>query len=372
MISQQAIQGGPAFNEAEVRQHIINPALDRLGYRYGTPGVYIRLEDKLETPRLYRIGRASKKDFPLGFPDYRCGLSEGRGSFVVEAKAGPVKLTEAEVGQAHSYAAHAEVGANYFALFNGSEVRVYETLNGPDTAPLLCVPLGELNARFHELESVLAPPYLRKNCAVRYDMGLKLGQGLGSRVSIRSGEYTVEDYAYRIFMNGTDVTEIAKAHDPRLAGLDGNLKLMQDEFTLRISEGFVERDERGRIVASLSFPGVTKSNGVAMKIMGINDLSLGTNDPSISSDPDLPTTFAAAKAFSVSEGTEMPQFLAPPAVIAGDMSGEMLVRAFMHYEGSDVRGTYVAFTHYNAPPFMGQRTHMELDLAGTFTLRGDQ
>jgi len=372
MISQLAIQNGKKFNEAEVRQHIINPVLDRLGYTYGSEGVYIRLEDKLATPRLLQIGRASSKDFPIGFPDYTCGLSEGRGSFVVEAKGGNVNLTETEIGQAHSYAAHAEVGANYFMLVNGTEFRVYETLSGHCPTPLLRIPVAEMASRFHELESVLAPSYLSKNCAVRYDMGIKLGQGLGSKFTIRNGEYFVEEYRYRFYMHGNDVTDLMKIHNPQFAVMNEKLKLLQDEFSLRVTDGKVERDEAGRIITSVTFDGVTKGNTLAMAILGIGNLQLGTNDEFISTDPDLPTVFVGSKNFAVSQGTMMPQLLDQPREMPENLSGEMMVQALMHCDGDNAVGNYVVASTYRMPARMGQSMYMQLDLAGKFSLRIDQ
>ena len=127
----------------EIRFHVIDPVIRMLGYP-DVENTYLNLEEKLEYPYVH-IGRRSKRDVPLGYPDYRAGVKGARGSFVVEAKAGSVPIGKKEVEQAHSYAAHSQVGANYFVLGNGSEILVYETLSGPDAAPIVGLPLEALN-----------------------------------------------------------------------------------------------------------------------------------------------------------------------------------------------------------------------------------
>ena len=139
IIADDIVEVASNYNETEVRFHIIDPILRRLGYP-GDDSVYLNLEEKLEYPYVH-IGRRSKKDLPLGFPDYRAGLKGARGSFVVEAKAGNVQIGPQHVEQAHSYAAHAQVGANYFVLCNGKVFSVYQTLSGPDFAPIARGPI---------------------------------------------------------------------------------------------------------------------------------------------------------------------------------------------------------------------------------------
>lgn len=91
VISNDAANAAPHYNEAEIRFHIIDPIVRMLGYP-GEDNVYLNLEEKLEYPYLH-IGRRSKKDLPLGFPDYRAGLKGARGSFITEAKAGSIPIT---------------------------------------------------------------------------------------------------------------------------------------------------------------------------------------------------------------------------------------------------------------------------------------
>lgn len=95
IITDDAAKAASTYNEAEVRFHIIDPIVHSLGYP-GTEDVYLKLEEKLSYP-YFHIGHKSKRDVPIGFPDYRAGLRGARGSFIVEAKAGNVPITQEEV-----------------------------------------------------------------------------------------------------------------------------------------------------------------------------------------------------------------------------------------------------------------------------------
>ena len=90
VVTQKAIEAAPAYNETSIRFHIIDPILRALGYPHADE-VYLELEEKLEYPYVH-IGHRSKKDIPIGYPDYRVGLKGARGSFIVEAKAGSIPI----------------------------------------------------------------------------------------------------------------------------------------------------------------------------------------------------------------------------------------------------------------------------------------
>ncbi|MEO0905310.1 MAG: hypothetical protein AAFX89_11180, partial [Pseudomonadota bacterium] len=174
LLNQQVLDSLDGYNEAEVRFHIIDPLMRKLGFGED-PEVYLKLEERLEYPYHHIGRRAPKKDLPLGFPDYRAGLKGRKGSFIVEAKAASIDLSQLDVEQAHSFAAHAQVCANYFLLCNGRKLKVFETLRSPDESPLIDIDIRELDDRFHEIYNVLSPDGLRKNCIIDHDLGLPLG-----------------------------------------------------------------------------------------------------------------------------------------------------------------------------------------------------
>lgn len=364
VISEAAIAAAPDYKESEIRFHILDPIIRTLGYP-GSDNVYLILEEKLEYPFVH-IGRRSKKDLPLGFSDYRAGVKGARGSFVVEAKAGSVPITAREVEQAHSYAAHAQVGANYFVLCNGSVLTVHETLSGSQVPPIVELPLSEVNRRFHELENVLAPPNLERNCRIVYDKKLKLAPGLASYVRIRSGFYSLIDHEFRFFTNGQDITDSLRKSVPQTADMDHQIGLLKTAFELRVSDGLVERGDDGKIIAEVEFAGATVHNHQAMKILGINKASFVTADKFLSTQLASPTICESLADFTVARGTMLPQFFGGVAPMDGDLQGNMFIKAGLHFTEGKLRGEYIALSDQKIQiPGMIPLT-VEIDIAGTF------
>lgn len=370
IIADDTVKAAPSYNETEVRFHIIDPIIRLLGYP-GDDNAYLYLEEKLEYPYMH-IGRRSKKDVPLGFPDYRAGLKGGRGSFVIEAKAGNVPITSLEVEQAHSYAAHAQVGANYFILCNGSAIAVYQTLSGSNAAPITTIPLSEIAERFHELQNILTPGNLAKNCQIKHDTRLKVAEGLGSLARIRSGHYLMSCYAYRILMDGADCTALIRQSAPQLSILDEQLELLKTAFELRVSGGVVERGVDGRLTAHVEFAGATIHNHQAMAIMGITEATFATADDFISIEPDNPTIFESLKDFTVSRGTLMPELFGGSSTIEGDVTGNMFIKAAMHFREGMLQGQYVSLSDQSVSfPGADFPLNIEMEVAGTFELTLD-
>ncbi|GMB82869.1 hypothetical protein NN6n1_36520 [Shinella zoogloeoides] len=364
ILSEHVIQSAPTYNEAEVRFHIIDPIVRALGYP--GEGSYLKLEEKLNYPYFF-IGRKNKKkDLPLGFPDYRAGVLGGRGCFIIEAKAAGVGISNEEVEQGHSYAAHAEVKASYFILCNGTELRVYETFSGPASSPILALHVGEINERFYQIENILSPVKLERHCRKIYDLDLSLGCGLPSSVKIRDGIYGMELWDYRIFINEQDMTAQVK---PNFTALDQQLSLLQENFELRVGDGRVHRDADGRISASMSFVGATKNNDAAMKLIGVDRLTFSTSEKFISDKADEPTVWESTADFGVPKGTPLPPLFgdAVPTDLQVDL--ELYVRTRIFISGDEVLGDYLALAKYHVDfPGLG-RCRFELDVAGPARLR---
>lgn len=358
------------YNEATVRFRIINPILTSLGYKDGDE-VYLHLEEKLEYPYIH-IGRKSKKDVPVGYPDYRAGLKGARGSFIVEAKAGGVQISDSDIEQAHSYAAHAQVGANYFVLCNGIEFRIYETLSGPKPAPLVIIPVSEVNHRYHEIENILSPDRMEINCKVKYDMRLKLCNGVGSSVRVRSGAYKMSSYEYKIFLNGVDQTEFLRKTLPKMEAMEGEMELLKNALQLRVDKGSIYRDDDGRICAWAHLAGATVQNYEGMKLLGVDKIVLATDSEFLSTDSESPTIFESVKDFMVEKGAMMPNLFSGFSQVEGDLTGGVFIKFAMYLDGHLLKGQYIAFADYNTKlPGIG---HMkaELDFAGGFQMEIDE
>jgi hypothetical protein len=356
-----------SYNEAEVRFHVIDPILRALGYP-GDDDVYLKLEEQLSYP-YYHIGRKSKKrDLPLGFPDYRAGLKGDRGSFIVEAKAATAGTTEADIEQAHSYAAHAQVGANYFVLCDGMKVAVFETLQGPTKHPIVDISISQIDARFHELENILSPQSLAKNCRVAYDRGLKLCEGLSSAVKIHSGEYGLDHWSYRIFVNDIDATELLKRSLPQLGEVDRQMEMLQNDFELRVSAGSVFRDESGRIQGQVNFSGVTKNSDAGMKLLGVDRMAFSTSYQFLSLDPNNQTKFESNSDFSLEKGSLIAPLFGAAVASNVQVNGDVLVSARMYKKDDYFLGDYGALANYRSNTPFGQM-NVELILSGPFTLK---
>ncbi|WP_081175030.1 type I restriction enzyme HsdR N-terminal domain-containing protein [Rhizobium rhizosphaerae] len=363
--TQEVLENIYDFNEAEVRFHILDPLIRKLGYHNGNE-VYLKLEEKLRYPYYY-IGRKNpKKDLPIGFPDYRAGLKGARGSFIVEAKAANVDISVQDVEQAHSYAAHAEVGANYFVLSNGLETLVFQTLSGPNHAPIIHLKISELDDRFHELENVLNPINLARLCKVNYDLKLKLGDGLRSAVEIRSGEYQMAAWDYRIYVDGLDFTAQLK---PNFSKLDEQLETLRRNFELRVGEGNLFRDADGRIKAFIKFTGATKNNEESMKLIGLDRMGFSTTEQFLSHDPDGPTVFESSNEYMIAKGTKIPPMFGAALPIDLDVNIDVYVKTRMYLEGNQIKGDYLALSAYSMQIPGTRQLRLEVDLSGTANLR---
>lgn len=366
VITDAAIAAAPNYKEAEIRFHILDPIIRLLGYP-GADNVYLILEEKLEYPYIH-IGRRSKKDLPLGFADYRAGIKGARGSFIIEAKAGAVPITAIEIEQAHSYAAHAQVGANYFVLCNGSIFAVYETLSGPRAQPIVELPLGELNNRFYEIENVLSPANLERNSQRVYDRKLRLAPGLGSSARIRSGFYLLTDHEVRFRMNGEDITSWLRDNVPQISVMDQQLELLKTSFELRVADGWVKRADDGKIIAHVEFKGATVHNQQAMMILGVDKASFATADQFLSTASESPTICESLTDFAISRGTMIPQLFGGALPADGDISGGMFIKAGIYFADGMLRGEYISLSDQQIEvPGMMPLT-VEMDMAGTFEL----
>jgi hypothetical protein len=216
------------------------------------------------------------------------------------------------------------------------------------------------------LENILSPINLEKNCQVHYDLALKLCSGLGSKTEIHSGEYGMDYWTYRIYMNGANMTAQFKGSVPQLADFEKQLEMLANEFPLRIAGGSAERNENGQIVAHVSFSGATKNNLAGMKLLGVDEMTFATDEKFLSTDPSSPSVFESTADFKMDQGTMMPQLLGGMMALEADVDGDFFVSARIHKDGDHLLGEYVALTNYR---FGAASVSMELDYIGKFTLR---
>jgi len=150
----------PDFKEDSVREVIILPILEALGY---TQPNIVRSKT-LQHPFL-KIG--SKKR-PINLvPDYVLKV-ENNFAWVLDAKAPNQKIADGDnVEQVYSYATHPEIRSNYFALCNGLEFSLFRTME--TNTPILFFAVDEIEQHWENLKSYLSPDRFQIGKNFTYD-----------------------------------------------------------------------------------------------------------------------------------------------------------------------------------------------------------
>lgn len=254
------------MNETDVREIIVRPLLDRLGYAHGTKA-NIRTEVSLKYDRAFLGRKNSAKDPPLrGRADYVCeAISYGR--WVVEAKGANEELTRDDAEQAHTYCAHPEIAATHFLLTNGRVFRLYVT--GELDAPLLEWSYDDTEQQMMTLFNILGPEAVKKRAGlVRHDTAKPLGMGLPSKLKIVGGEVTYGEH---------------HSDHPLLASdaLNGSVGAVTGVEVKRLDDG--------RIQAVVAVRSPYQQLAELNRLAGMGDYEFLTSDEFISTDPHNPT-----------------------------------------------------------------------------------
>jgi hypothetical protein len=142
------IGSDPDFKEDSVREIIILPMLKELGYAQEN----IIRSKTLQHPFL-KI--ASKKRSVNLIPDYVLKVGNNY-AWVLEAKAPNQEIiSDDNLEQAYSYAAHPEINSIYFALCNGLEFSLFKTFS--TRQPVLYFKLENIYENWGKLTDLLSP-----------------------------------------------------------------------------------------------------------------------------------------------------------------------------------------------------------------------
>ena len=137
----------PSFKESDVREEIIMPILNKLGFQ----GKNIVREMSLKS-NVVREG--SKDKIITRFPDYVLKDND-KILFVLDAKSPKESMIDNDhIGQVFSYAMHSEVQTSICILCNGREMAVF---NIPKHEPILIFNIQEIDTYFEELKSIILP-----------------------------------------------------------------------------------------------------------------------------------------------------------------------------------------------------------------------
>lgn len=273
------------MNETDVREIIVRPLLNRLGYEHGTENT-IRTEQTFRYAKAFLGRKNAAKDPPLvGRADYILEVASV-GRWVVEVKGPGDELNREVVEQAHTYAAHPEVAALFFMVTNGRAFRLYRTSSLD--APLMSWDFADTAEVFLALANLVGPDAIRRKMELlKPDAGKPLGRGLGSEVQIIGGWIQYEDHT---------------SNHPLLD------MVMDDVNGLRlpITGGSVSRADDGRLHAKLHTAKAMPMVGELSELLEVTDgYDFYAADELISTDQERPTIFQNLIQSYAPAGTQM-------------------------------------------------------------------
>jgi hypothetical protein len=276
----------PHRTEQDVRECIIRPLLERLGYK--PEMVLTQLTLRYQYLFLGRK-KGCAKDRPLvGEADYIIEV-DGRLRLVIEAKK-PGPLTEEEREQAYSYAMHPEVRAIMFAVISGTHFEIFSTFHKPESGPILQFTYAELEQKFPVLLNLIGPDALcRSYPQFKLDVGQPLGPGLRSFAKIESG-----------FIRYIS----APSYMDDLIGL-----------VVHFSEGSIVRVDSEDILVLMKPSFHHRNISQFAKAIDAEWVELVSSQHQISTDPLRPSIFYGQRVISVQKGTPVPgpsNFANPP------------------------------------------------------------
>jgi hypothetical protein len=157
------------FKEDSVREELIVPVLERLGYSATGEHKIVRSE-----PLVHPFVHIGTKAYKVNIiSDYQLAPA-GKKAWVLDAKAPGEDIRKGKnVEQAYSYAIHPDVRVPFYGLCNGRELVVFHI---SEVEPRLAIDLRQIDARWIEVSDLLSPLSFTNPQALQYlpDFGLTL------------------------------------------------------------------------------------------------------------------------------------------------------------------------------------------------------
>ncbi|EHH03370.1 type I restriction enzyme r protein [Agrobacterium tumefaciens CCNWGS0286] len=318
------------MNEDDVSGELVRPLCRALGYSQGNPDANLRSQISLQYDKAFLGHKNGEKDPVLrGRPDFVCEVvSYAR--WVVEAKKPAIELSQDDSYQAHTYATHPEIAAEFYMLTNGREFRLYRVGN-PD-APALTWQKDETDDMLPALRNFLGPEPMKKRANVKIDMGKPLGAGLGSSAEIVGGHVVYEKSVATI---------------PLGTKMDG--------LTNAVTGRSVSRNDKGLIVALVDVKSAFVGLDELHKASGFYPLTFSTADEFLSDDIQKPTLMQNIINIVLPAGTTFPTtLLGPGGTLPINVEADCYTQALGFVDGNVFRGTYFVDYEYRliAPPYI--------------------
>lgn len=275
----------PELNEQSVREEILAPILKALGYSsFGEN--QINRERTIRYPYTY-LGRKGKKgEAKLSAkPDYELDAGPNH-RIVIEAKSTKADISEDDIDQAYSYAAHPEVKAVIYIVTNAKTFLIFHTYNANPYEPIRTLAYSELKF-LPEAFSFLSPLSVQRHYPLpRQDFGVPIIKEGGSSRMKGDGQLAFS-YGENIILGQYQDMEV----------------LTKDPSDLL--DCIVARDAEGRIKAHFETMSQNIHIRAFQETMGFNTVNVFSHDKYISTDAKRPTLFTGDYHLILEAGTKM-------------------------------------------------------------------
>ena len=304
------------MNETDVREMIVAPLLQKLGYRKGTANDVIT-EQVLRYPKI-SMGRKKPNDPSLrGKADYILEVDE-RLRWTIEAKSPEKSITVEDREQAYTYAIHPEVKAIFFVLTNGRIIELFHATEAPQASAIFHCTYEELATHFDTLNNIVGPTALKRDFAkLTLDVGKPLAPGLRSFAKLVHGQ----------MIHRTCKPQLP---GPNMIGITGHF-----------SEGSIERIPTGGLLCYFKVSGPYVQLNDYAQAIGFEVIELTSSDETLSSDPHHPTRFSGEHDWTISRGSTIPDIMTGKSVfVPFDMCIQTRSVALGSLRNGKFTGTY--------------------------------
>jgi hypothetical protein len=302
-------------NEAGVREEVIRPLLDALGYRACTEYDVI-----YELPVSVRVSLGREKDSDpvlYGRPDYMLEIRKCI-RWVIEAKAPTAAISEEDISQACTYARVPRIDAALYAICNGRELQVFDSRAARGAPPVLHVQYEELGSRYRDVYNVLSPEAMERRFRdLQLDFSRPVGPGFPAQARITGG---VIEY------------------DSVPPGAPG----MRD-LRLSIVGGAVQRGAGSGLVAWIEASAPTRPWQSFNERLGLKSFDMVSADHALSTDASKPTVFRYSKPTTFPAGTVFPRipgFIEEEQTLLANVTVHITVEAAGSLTGHTFAGNF--------------------------------
>jgi hypothetical protein len=310
------------MNETDVREVIVRPFLNKLGYEFGQDA-NLRTESYLRYSYAFLGRKKPGRDPQLaGKPDYICEIIP-YGRWITEVKRTSHELTLEDSYQAHTYATHPEIAAWFYLVTNGRVFQAFQV--GHPDKPLLIWQQNEIESRFFEIKNLLGPQAIRqRHTQYKFEPGKPLSEGLGVKAQIAAGFATARETRCNKPIFQQEMQKIIGLSSP-------------------IIGGSISRKEDGLINATIIAPGAFAALEPLLKATGSDKMTFETADEYVSVDSEHPSIFQGIVTAAIPRGTFVPGLMGQNGyTMPVDLETSSFVQAVAHIQSNRCRGVYTA------------------------------